>query len=98
MRILCQTLWRRHRVFRTEMSTGGSKQQMLKASNEKMKDQDQPGHGITRRELLKYGAALGGAEWAASLLAGCGVVGTKNPPTAACSNVNAIDHVVIVIM
>src|SRR5690348_3730894 len=66
-----------------------------------MREKDRlDGRGLTRRELLKYGAALGGAEVAASLLGGCGVIGSKNLPTAtsACSSVNAIDHVVIVLL
>jgi phospholipase C len=55
---------------------------------------------ITRRRMLKYAAAFGGLECAGSLLAGCGVTGSMNtlPPTTACSSVNAIDHVVIVIL
>ncbi len=59
-----------------------------------------PGRGLTRRELLRYAAAFGGAEWASSLLSGCGLSGSKNtlPPPTTCSSVSGIDHVVIVIL
>lgn len=63
-----------------------------------MKSTGVSGRRITRRELLQYGVALGGAEAAGLLLDGCGVLSSKNQPTSACSNVNAIDHVVIVIL
>ena len=58
-----------------------------------------PGRGISRRDLLKYGALLGGSEYAAALLSGCGVLTSKNSPSpsSACAGVNSIDHVVILI-
>lgn len=57
-------------------------------------------HAISRRDLLKCGALLGGTEYAAALLGGCGVLSSKNQPspTSACAGVNSIDHVVIVIL
>src|ERR1700751_393785 len=59
-----------------------------------------PSKGLSRRDVLKIGAAAGAAELAASLLPGCGVL--KNAastvtPTTACSTLNDIDHVVILI-
>src|ERR1700751_2568375 len=59
-----------------------------------------PSKGLSRRDVLKIGAAAGAAELAASLLPGCGVL--KNAastvtPTTACSTLNDIDHVVIFI-
>jgi phospholipase C len=57
----------------------------------------QSGHRITRRDLLKYGAAFG----ASSVLSGCGAahhVLPSNPVTgASCGKITDIDHVVIVI-
>jgi phospholipase C len=53
---------------------------------------------ITRRELLKIGAATGAAELAGSLLSGCGVgsvPGTQR--SSACAKLTDIDHVVILI-
>jgi phospholipase C len=58
-----------------------------------------PGRRITRRQMLQYATAFGGAEWAGRLLSGCGLSGS-NPPSpvsSGCSSVSAIDHVVILI-
>jgi phospholipase C len=59
-----------------------------------------PSKGLSRRDVLKIGAAAGAAELAAMLLPGCGAL--KNAastvtPTTACSTLNDIDHVVIFI-
>jgi phospholipase C len=58
-----------------------------------------PSKGLSRRELLKIGAAAGAAELAATLLPGCGA--SKNASTVtpgnACSTLTAIEHVVIFI-
>src|SRR5260370_40632244 len=59
-----------------------------------------PSKGLSRRDLLKIGAAASAAELAATLLPGCGAL--KNAastviPTTACSTLTAIEHVVIFI-
>jgi phospholipase C len=59
-----------------------------------------PSKGLSRRDVLKIGAAAGAAELAATLLPGCGAL--KNAastvsPTTACSTLTDIDHVVIFI-
>jgi phospholipase C len=54
---------------------------------------------ITRRELLKLGAATGAAELVGSILSGCGshgAVATTPGPTA-CAKMADIDHVIILI-
>src|SRR5229473_867325 len=59
-----------------------------------------PSKGLSRRDLLKFGAAASAAELAATLLPGCGelrnAASTVTPATA-CSTLTAIDHVVIFI-
>jgi len=55
-----------------------------------------PSKGLSRRDLLKIGAAAGAAELAATLLPGCGAPKTVTPGTA-CSTLTAIEHVVIFI-
>jgi phospholipase C len=59
-----------------------------------------PSKGLSRRDVLKIGAAAGAAELAATLLPGCGALknaaSTVTPKTA-CSTLNDIDHVVIFI-
>jgi phospholipase C len=55
-----------------------------------------PSKALSRRDLLKIGAAAGAAELAATLLPGCGAASTVTPATA-CSTLTAIDHVVIFI-
>ena len=54
---------------------------------------------VTRRELLKIGAATGAAELAAKLLTGCGMVniGRGGTSTSGCAKLTDIDHVVILI-
>ncbi|HEV2276384.1 MAG TPA: alkaline phosphatase family protein [Acidobacteriaceae bacterium] len=57
-----------------------------------------PFHRLTRRELLKMGAAAGAGELAAALLSGC--VARSSPSTSgasACSKLTDIEHVVILI-
>jgi phospholipase C len=59
-----------------------------------------PSKGLSRRDLLKIGAAAGAAELAATLLPGCGA--PKNAASTvtlgtACSTLAAIEHVVIFI-
>ena len=59
-----------------------------------------PSTGITRRELLKIGAAAGAAQIAGGLLSGCGGHGTTSAPppgSSTCAKVTDIDHVVIFI-
>jgi phospholipase C len=60
-----------------------------------------PSNRISRRALLKSGAALGAAELVAGLLPGCGgkmTSGGSGPGTGAtCAKVTDIDHVVILI-
>ena len=59
-----------------------------------------PSKGLSRRDLLKIGAAAGAAELAATFLPGCGspknAVSTVTSGTA-CSTLAAIEHVVIFI-
>jgi phospholipase C len=59
-----------------------------------------PSKGLSRRDLLKIGAAASAAELAATLLPGCGelrnAASTVTPATA-CSTLTAIEHVVIFI-
>ncbi|HEX5234298.1 MAG TPA: alkaline phosphatase family protein [Silvibacterium sp.] len=55
-----------------------------------------PPRRITRRDVLKFGAAIGGAECAGSLLSGCRPLGLF-PGTDACAGIHSIDHVVILI-
>jgi phospholipase C len=54
---------------------------------------------ITRRQLLKIGAAAGAAEMVGGILSGCG--GRSTQPTApgpgSCAKLSDIDHVVILI-
>src|SRR5665213_1414198 len=54
---------------------------------------------ITRRELMKMGAATGAAGLAGSLLSGCGGLAgiASTPGSSACAKVTDIDHVVIFI-
>src|SRR5216683_1131664 len=53
---------------------------------------------VTRRELLKIGAATAAAEFAAVLLSGCGGGGTSpGPGPSVCSKLTDIEHVVIFI-
>ena len=54
---------------------------------------------VTRRKLLKIGAATGAAGFAGSLLSGCGGIAalTSMPGSGACAKVTDIDHVVIFI-
>src|SRR5260370_6160382 len=59
-----------------------------------------PSKGLSRRDLLKIGAAASAAELAATLVPGCGALKTAAstvPPTTACSTLTAIEHVVIFI-
>jgi phospholipase C len=57
-----------------------------------------PSRNLTRRELLKIGAATGAAELAAALLPGCGGGGpSPRPAPTACSKLTDIEHVVIII-
>ncbi|MEA2542459.1 MAG: phospholipase [Acidobacteriaceae bacterium] len=57
-----------------------------------------PSNGITRRELLKIGAATGAAELAAALLSGCGGRSSSPIPVpSGCSKLTDIEHVVIFI-
>jgi phospholipase C len=56
--------------------------------------------GLSRRDLLKIGAAAGAAELAATLLPGCGapeIAASTVTPETACSTLTAIEHVVIFI-
>ncbi len=52
---------------------------------------------ISRRELLKVGAAAGTAQMLGGLFSGCGGHGmpSTNPPPTTCAKVTDIDHVVI---
>ena len=53
---------------------------------------------ITRRELLRAGAATGAAGLIGSVLSGCGgkgILGNPNPGPSACAKITDIDHVVI---
>src|SRR5579862_6345637 len=52
---------------------------------------------ISRRKLLKAGAAAGAAELIAGLIPGCGgrSVASSNPGSGACAKITDIDHVVI---
>src|SRR5579864_8649401 len=52
---------------------------------------------ISRRELLKVGAAAGTAQMLGGLLSGCGghSMPSTTPPPTTCAKVNDIDHVVI---
>src|ERR1019366_744860 len=53
---------------------------------------------ITRRELLRAGAATGAAGLIGSVLSGCGgkgILGNPNPGPSACAKIPDIDHVVI---
>ena len=54
---------------------------------------------LTRRELLKLGAAAAAAEITSGALQGCGGAGAGSPVTtpSACSQLSAIEHVVILI-
>ncbi len=54
---------------------------------------------ISRRELLKAGAAAGAGELIAGLVAGCGSHGilSTNPGSGGCAKITDIDHVVILI-
>ena len=54
---------------------------------------------ITRRELLKIGAATGAAQVAASLLSGCGAASKilNTPGPTSCAKITDIQHVVIFI-
>src|SRR6266849_11113807 len=56
-----------------------------------------PYRNVTRRELLKIGAATAAAELAAVLLPGCGGGGTSGPAPSVCSKLTDIEHVVIFI-
>src|ERR1700750_1422329 len=59
-----------------------------------------PSKGLSRRDLLKIGAAGGAAELAAMLLPGCGApknAASTVTPRTACSTLAAIEHVVIFI-
>ena len=59
-----------------------------------------PSKGLSRRDLLKIGAAAGAAELAAALLPGCGapkIAASTVTPRTACSTLTAIEHVVIFI-
>jgi len=59
-----------------------------------------PSTRISRRELLKIGAAAGVAELAGDLLAGCGGghgMPSPNPGPSACAKITDIEHVVIFI-
>src|SRR5713226_872093 len=55
-----------------------------------------PSTNVTRRELLKIGAATAAAELAAIMLHGCSGGGTS-PGSSVCSKLTDIDHVVILI-
>src|SRR5580704_18355007 len=59
-------------------------------------------NGLSRRELLKLLAAASSAEFASVALGGCGGGASGSPvstppPTAACSKITDIEHVVIFI-
>ncbi len=54
-----------------------------------------PPRNVTRRELLRIGAAAAAAEVAAVLLPGCGSGGTS--PPSICSKLTDIEHIVIFI-
>ena len=56
-------------------------------------------HRISRRELLKAGAAAGAAEILGGLVGGCGghAILPTNPGTGPCAKITDIDHVVILI-
>jgi phospholipase C len=56
-----------------------------------------PSNRISRRELLKVGAAAGTAQMLGGLFSGCGghSMPSPNPPPATCAKVTDIDHVVI---
>ena len=57
-----------------------------------------PSRDVTRRDLLKIGAATAAAELAAVLLPGCGGGGTSpGPAPSVCSKLTDIEHVVIFI-
>src|SRR6266571_6277071 len=57
-----------------------------------------PSRNVTRRDLLKIGAATAAAELAAVLLPGCGGGGTSpGPAPSVCSKLTDIEHVVIFI-
>src|SRR3981189_1795100 len=57
-----------------------------------------PSKDVSRRELLKIGAATAAAEFAAVLLSGCGGGGTSpGPGPSVCSKLNDIEHVDIFI-
>src|SRR5260370_33466057 len=55
-----------------------------------------PATNVTRRELLKIGAATAAAELAAIMLPGCSGGGTS-PGSSVCSKLTDIEHVVIFI-
>src|SRR5438477_1086338 len=56
-----------------------------------------PSNRISRRELLKAGAAAGTAQMLGGLFSGCGghSMSSPNPPPATCAKITDIDHVVI---
>ena len=59
-----------------------------------------PSKGLSRRDLLKFGAAASAAELAATLLPGCGELrnaASTVTPVTACSTLTTIEHVVIFI-
>src|SRR5882724_2629966 len=58
-----------------------------------------PSNRLSRRQLLKAGAAAGAAELLGGLLAGCGGrnIISGNPGPGACAKITDIDHIVILI-
>src|ERR1700751_846418 len=58
-----------------------------------------PAMGMTRRELVKIGAAAGAAGMLEGILTGCGSHGMQVsvPGTSSCGKLTDIDHVVILI-
>jgi len=56
-----------------------------------------PSKNVSRRELLKIGAATATAELAAVLLPGCGGGPSPGPAPSVCSKLTDIEHVVIFI-